>query len=231
MVLLVAGLAAAASACSAVVGSGNMITIDIPVADFSRVEVSNAFDVNVTIGEVPSLSLRIDENVEPHLDVGVSGDTLRIGLESGISFREVTLEADFTVPSLDWIEASGAVEMHLENQLTGDNLQIELSGASFLDGPVEVQSMTAAVSGASELVLTGRVGSLTVDASGASQLALLELAVDQMDVRLSGASNADVSVGGTLSANLSGASSLRYRGEPTITGVESLGASSISQIP
>lgn len=211
-VLELASLGLVLSACAVVVGSGDVITVDVPVGVFSRVDVSNSFHVTVDVGETPSLTLRIDENRQPHLDVGVNGDTLRIALKPSISLRDVTLEAALTVTSLSGINGSGASDIRIEDALSGDGLEVDLSGASFLSGPVAMQSIDATVSGASEVLLTGEVDVLTVDASGASQLALLELAIDQLDVELSGASSADVAVSGTLSANLSGASSLRYKG-------------------
>lgn len=230
-IALLTALGLGMSACAVVTGSGNVITVDVPVGEFSQIEVSNAFEVNVAIGEEPSLTLRIDENIEPHLDVGVDGDTLRIGLEPVVSIRAVVLEADLIVPSLERIEGSGAAEIRVEDQLSRSDLEVELSGASFLEATVELESMSATLSGASEIVMDGQVGRLTGDVSGASEMSMLDLAVDQLDVELSGASSAEVTVGDSLTARLSGASSLRYKGAPPITDIQSSGASSVSQIP
>jgi putative autotransporter adhesin-like protein len=90
--------------------------------------------------------------------------------------------------------------------------------------------MTADLSGASEVRPSGRVGSVAANASGASRLALEQLQVDALEVSLSGASNAEVSVRRTISASLSGASSLRYRGSPTLTKQETSGGSSITRM-
>jgi hypothetical protein len=49
-------------------------------------------------------------------------------------------------------------------------------------------------------------------------------------VSLSGASNADVAVRRTISASLSGGSSLRYRGSPTVTRQDVSGSSSITRV-
>jgi hypothetical protein len=83
------------------------------------------------------------------------------------------------------------------------------------------------VSGASRLELTGTAGALEVDGSGASNLALAGLAVDDLDLQLSGASRADVRTDGTITAQLSGASSLTYLGTPDFTRRDTSGASTI----
>lgn len=222
-------LAIVASGCTAVRGSGDVVTIEVPVDDFNRLAVSHSFDVNVSVGDEPSLTLRVDDNLESSLDVEVTDDTLRIGLQPRTSVSNATLEADVTVTSLDAVEGSGAVSIDL-GSLAGSTLELQLSGASDLNGAVDFDNVTGVLSGASNISLSGRVATLDVDASGASDLALLDLEVDGLIVSLSGASSAEVSVNDSIRASLSGASSLRYRGDPDVTTIDVSGASSIGRI-
>lgn len=222
-------LAILVSGCSVVRGSGDLITIEVPIDDFSRLAASHSFEVNVTVGDEPSLTLRVDDNLESSLDVGVTDDTLRIGLKPRTTASNATLEADVTVTSLDAIEGSGAVNVHL-GTLAGSTLDLQLSGASELDGAVDFESMTGEISGASNVSLSGRIATLDIEASGASDLSLLDLEVDEFIVSLSGASSAEASVNDSIQASLSGASSLRYRGDPDVTTLDVSGASSIGKI-
>lgn len=222
-------LAPVVTACTAVRGSGDVITIEVPIDDFTRLEVSHSFEVNVTVGDEPSLTLRVDDNIESSLDVGVTGDTLRIGLEPRTTVTNATLEADLTVTSLDAIEGSGAVDVHVAN-LGGSALELQLSGSSDVDGAVDFESMTSEISGASNLAVSGRIATLDLNASGASDLSLLDLERAVLVVSLSGASSAEVSVTDSIQASVSGASSLRYRGDPDVTNFDVSGASSIDQI-
>jgi hypothetical protein len=222
-------LAIVASGCTAVTGSGDVVTIEVPVDDFNRLAVSHSFDVNVSVGDEPSLTLRVDDNLESSLEVEVTNDTLRIGLQPRTSVSNATLEADVTVTSLDAVEGSGAVSIDL-GSLAGSTLELQLSGASDLNGAVDFDNVTGVLSGASNISLSGRVATLDVDASGASDLALLDLEVDGLIVSLSGASSAEVSVNDSIRASLSGASSLRYRGDPDVTTIDVSGASSIGRI-
>jgi hypothetical protein len=234
-VLLVAALsvvvAAASASCTGqrVRGSGKVVTKDVAVSSFTRLQVSWGFEVTAAVGQ-PSLKLRVDDNLDRYLDVGVEGDTLRIALKRVSSVSDATLQATVTAPSLAQIQGSGSSRVHLQNRLAADELRVELSGASRLDGPVDSKSATAAVSGASQVELSGRAASLNASASGASHLLLQQLQVDALDVSLSGASNAEVSVRRTISASLSGASSLRYRGSPTFTKQDLSGSSSVTRV-
>lgn len=225
-------LAAVSASCSRtrVRGSGNVITREAAVSTFSRLEVASGFEVSVSVGGQPSLSLRVDDNLQRHVEAGVSGETLRIGLERGTSVSDATLQAEITAPSLSQVQASGASRISFGDRLQGNDLRLELSGASRMDGGVDLGSMTTSLSGASELTLSGQLGRLSASASGASRFELLELQVDELEVSLSGASSAEVSVRRTISASLSGASSLRYRGAPTFIRQDTSGGSTITRV-
>lgn len=99
-------------------------------------EVASAFRVTVSLGGPPWLSLRVDDNnLERHVEAAVSGETLRIGLRRGTSVSDATLEARVTAPSLARVQGSGSSRTGLQDQLAGDDLRVELTGASHLDGP------------------------------------------------------------------------------------------------
>jgi len=70
--------------------------------------------------------------------------------------------------------------------------------------------------------------SLEVEASGASDVELAEFTVTNADFELSGASNGTIDLDGTLDADLSGSSHLRYTGEPTIGHIDISGSSTLS---
>jgi hypothetical protein len=189
--------------------------------------VSNAFVVNVSFGDQENVTLRVDDNLVGHLDVGVSAGTLHVGLESGTSVRDATLHADVTARTLSGIDISGASQVHLSDVLTGERVQVVLSGAGRLDGTAHVDLAKLELSGASNAKVSGSAGRLEVTESGASRLDAVDLDVSDLAIDLSGASTADVSVRGTISAGVSGASSLHYRGSPTFTRREVSGGSSI----
>ncbi|HEX5671698.1 MAG TPA: head GIN domain-containing protein [Acidimicrobiia bacterium] len=223
-------LALAASGCTRIVGTGEIDTTEIPVEGFTRLEVSSAFVVNVSFGDAPALTLSVDRAAEDHLIVGVVGDTLRIGLEPRTMLSNVTLEAEVVVPSLQAIAGAGASEIHVAD-LVSPTLQVELSGASTLDGTVDVDAAEVELSGASSLTVSGRAGQLSGEVSGASELSVPQLAINSLHVDLSGASSAEVNVAESLTADLSGASSLRYRGDPGVVNTDVSGASSVEKLP
>src|SRR6185295_12759165 len=81
----VAALCLGTAACggtstTSVTGSGSVVSRDIPVSSFSRLEVGRAFDVRVSVGAAETVTVHVDDNLVEELDVGVSGDTLHVDL-------------------------------------------------------------------------------------------------------------------------------------------------------
>jgi hypothetical protein len=210
-------------------GSGNVISIEQDVTDFDSLEVSQAFEVTITQGDTPSITIRIDDNFQPHLRVEQQGGKVSIGLdpELGFGFRDATLEAEITVPSLSSVQLNGASQATLVDFVVDGDISLEASGASRIVGDLEAGSLRLSLSGASSASLAGGAQDLTVDASGASTAELADFQVTDAAVVVSGASTAIVNASGTLDAEASGASHVGYQGSPTLRNVEVSGASSV----
>lgn len=210
-----------------VAGSGRLTSRLIALPGVTSIVSGADFVVRVTVGAAEQATVQMDDNLTDLVEATVSGSELRLGLKPGADVRNATLTAEVTVGSLDRLSATGASEVSLVSPVMGPALLLVVSGASRVTGPVGVDRVEAAVSGASTLALSGQVRDLQLSGVGASRLLLADLAVRDLDVVLSGASNATVAVSDTLAAQASGASALRYRGTPNITRQQTTGASSI----
>jgi Putative auto-transporter adhesin, head GIN domain len=208
-------------------GSGVLVTrrIQVPV-EIERVEIGDAFRSTIRVGAAaPSGEIAIDDNLLDRLRVEVDGDTLRIDLDGRV--RDATLRADIGLVRLRSLDISGASQVRVEGQVT-DDLTIDASGASRIEvGSVELDELFLDVSGASQVSIDGTAGHLRADVSGASRLAMFGLEADEAEVDVSGASDAELTVLGRLEARASGASSVRYRGEPDRVISDESGASSV----
>ncbi|MGH3885602.1 MAG: GIN domain-containing protein, partial [Pseudonocardiaceae bacterium] len=197
-----------------VAGSGRLISRVIALPGVTSVVAGADFVVRVMVGKPEQATVQMDDNLTDLVEATVSGGQLRLGLKPDANVRNAALTAEITVGSLDRLSAIGASQVTLVSPLMGPALQLVVSGASRVTGPVGVDRIDAAVSGASTLALSGQARDLHLSGVGASRLLLADLAVRDLDVVLSGASNATVAVSDTLAAQAAGASALRYRGTP-----------------
>jgi hypothetical protein len=222
-----------AAACGStertVTGSPNVVTTSIAVASFTGLEVGDDFEVEVSIGDREQLALRVNENLIADVDVSVSNGTLHLGVKPGLSLEKATLHADVTAVRLTDIQIGGAAHVHVADPIQGQQLRLGLSGAGGFEGMVTADQADAELSGSSQATLTGSLGTLTLTESGASQVDAADLDVGDLAIELSGASMASIAVTGTISAQLSGASTLEYLGNPRFTRKDVSGASTIKQ--
>lgn len=230
-----------------VTGSGNLKTESFNYRDFTRVNISSAFNIEVEKASFYSVVITMDDNMFKYLDIGQTGSTLRIGLKTASLFQPLTLKARITIPKLRNIELSGASKGIISGFSSNEELEIGLSGASSLDledissGDLEVVLSGASkvmgnirtanaefeLSGASYVQLNGSAADIFIDASGLSNVEFASLKVNNAEINLSGASNCIVNSNGRLNADLSGASKLEYLDAPVLGKINTSGASSI----
>jgi len=209
LVVLVALLAGCSRLRESVItGSGKIVTREETFTGFDQLDVSYGFKVDVRQAEDFSVVIRVDDNVEKHLEVAKKGSTLQIGLKPNLSLGNRTLEAEITMPELVGLELSGGCR----GTVTG----FESTRALALD-----------LSGGSHATLTGSAGDVTIDASGGSEADLSGFSVEDANVEASGGSEVTVNASGRLDADASGGSRIYYLGSPTLGTIEESGGSSV----
>jgi hypothetical protein len=230
-------------------GSGTVETKQYEFSDFTRVDISNAFEFEIVQSSSYSVNITADNNLFKDIQVSKEGETLKVGL-SKVSLRwPLTLKVAITMPQLRNLDISGAAQGTLNNFSSTRKLGIEVSGASSLElfeisasdvifevsgaskanGDMKADNADFDISGASLIQLEGSAKEITVDASGASHVKLAGFTVDNADITLSGASNATINLEGKLDADLSGASKLEYIGKPTMGDIKKSDASTIAE--
>jgi hypothetical protein len=139
------------------------------------------------------------------------------------------MKAYVSYQTLNAIGASGGSDVNVEGTITSNNLTINISGGSDFKGKVAVQSLKIDQSGGSDVDVSGTANTVKVDASGGSDFNGYDLATETCDVEASGGSDVEITVNKELTARLSGASDLSYKGNGSVKDVNTSGASRISK--
>ena len=209
-------------------GSGTPLTEEFDFSDFNRVEAGPAYRIEIVQSDSYSVSVTVDDNLIDYVDVFKSGDRLKIGLKPG-DRRFTILEAKITMPDLYAVELNAATHCTVSGFSFTHKFAADLSSACTLDGDITTGDADLVVSAASTLYLQGAGGDLIIEASAASTVDLADFTVNNADVNLSGASTAVVHPDGRLDAEVSGASTLMYTGEPTLGDLEVSGSSKVQR--
>jgi hypothetical protein len=195
------------------------------VVDFDRLEMGDAFHIEVE--QASSFSIRAEgdyRNVQD-LEVFKSGTTLIIRYDENSNRRHETTII-ITMPELKGVNFSGASFSTISGFESDGDLDFILSGASISQLDAGYGQINLTVSGASDLVLRGLGDEMQADISGASSVSAFDYPVREAHLNVTGASHGKVTVSDELKAIASGASSVFYRGTPAVTSSVS-GASTV----
>jgi hypothetical protein len=211
------------------IGSGNLETEEYAFANFTRVEISSAFVFEIGYSDSYSINVTADDNLIDYVQVSQDGETLKIRLGAAPSFRLVTLRASVTMPRLNGLTVSGASRGTVSDFTPTEGLNITVSGASRVEGDFTAGDIGFDVSGASTVRLEGSADDMVAVVSGASTFNLGDFTVNNADVNVSGASTGTINLDGRLDANVSGASTLLYIGDPVMGTINVSGASTLRE--
>lgn len=182
---------------------------------FDRLDMGSAFDITVQSGPVSSIVAEGDRRNLDDLNVYVRNGTLFAKYRTNRN-RQHQTSFSITMPTVRGVAFSGASQSRITGFTNLSELAIELSGASKSEFAGDAARTTTDLSGASTLQLNGRGTVLSAELSGASTLQAFPYPVGEAGINASGASKAAVSVSNALVADASGASTIRYRGAPTV---------------
>ena len=235
--------------------AGETETRQYNFSDFTSVDIGSAFSYEIIQSDTYRISITASNNLFDDIKVTKEGKTLIISME----FPEVPWtvkinthpgpKAVIAMPQLDTLGSSGATRGTVTGFSSSGDLNVTASGASTVElvrisaadavfevseasevtGDIKAGNMELELSGASTVLLKGSTGSISADASGASHLKLVDLKSENASITLSGASNGVTNLDGRLDAELSGASTLEYIGEPILGIMDISGASKLKR--
>ncbi|MFP4377980.1 MAG: head GIN domain-containing protein [Spirochaetales bacterium] len=237
--VLVLGIVLVASATSAFAGgvvesvstrgSGELVSREFDFDDFTDVEVGYNFEVTVRQSDSYRVAVTTDDNIMELLRIEQRGREVEFELQRGVNINPTTVEIEILMPELRSISLSGSSEGSVTMELDGGSFDADLSGSSELRGRLAAERVFLSLSGSSTVDLQGGADELEVDASGSSEVELYDFPVTRADASLSGASDLFVTVSEELSVDASGASTVRYRGNPGRVEADTSGGSSVRE--
>ncbi len=191
---------------SGIKGDGNLTEEEREIENFTKIDVSGNFDVEIYAGEKLSLKINADQNLLKYIKTKVKRNTLYIYSKENIRPRE-DLEVIVSVPQLEEIECSGMNDIYARGIET-EFFRIDLSGA----GNIEIE---------------GIAERLKVDISGAADLSAKNFIVEDVSIDVSGAANAEIYAKNSVDADVSGAGNIELYGDAEDVNMDVSGAGSL----
>lgn len=219
------------SACkfSCIKGSGHTATDTRKVEKFTRIEIEGGYKVNLKQDSSMAVTINADDNLLKYIKTSVSGGTLHI--ESKKSFCNAgELSVDIGIGKLEQLKISGAADVSAAGKLNVQDLKLELKGANKVDLDVNAANLVTEGSGSTELHLAGQASSHKIDFSGSGKLYAFDFVVGNYRIETSGATECEINVLHELSIDSRGATSIKYKGSPSVIHNDKSGASSVEKV-
>jgi hypothetical protein len=224
--VVISGLSSCKFNC--VHGSGKQASETRKVGDFNKLSISGAFKIILKQDSSNTLKITTDDNLLKYIKTEVTGSRLKIYTKKNIcNYGEMTVIVG--VKDLEEVKGSGAVEVESDGKIKTGDLRFKLSGGTKITLDLNAANVNASGSGATEFNLKGQATSLNVDLSGSGKVHALDFVVDNCVISSSGVGESEVNVLKTLAIHSSGASNVKYKGNPSITDDKS-GASSVEKV-
>lgn len=229
--ILLSGMVMPISSCktSCTKGSGHVVSEKRKAADFTKLDVSGAYDVKLVQDSSLTISITADDNLLKQITTEVSGGKLKIKNNNNMC-PSGQMEITIGVRNLDEIDQSGAVNFSTQGKLVTKDLSLNLSGASKLDMDLDAANVNTTGSGAIEVNLKGQATTHTMNISGGAKMHAFDFVVGNYDIETSGAGDFEINVLHELTVNSSGASDIKYKGNPTTINNKKSGVSTITKV-
>lgn len=200
------------------------------------VAASGSFNVELIRSDRTYAVVEVNAEYEDILLFELDGrGVVTVGFKTNAPLRydnNVVCRARIYLPHPEFIHGSGAASIVCSGGFESNALQIELNGilngASRADIREFSGNLFCDISGASRIRMAGNAGIADIKASGASNFDGQQLS--SRDCRIEASSASKVNTGtvlGDLTANGNSASSITYKGDPTIRSITISSASSI----
>jgi phage shock protein PspC (stress-responsive transcriptional regulator) len=191
--------------------------------DFNALDLSGIMNVRIQQGGEFAVDMGRDNRLKERYDVYLDGETLVISYDDKRKFfwnnkfwgDDDEIQIKITMPSLQEMSVTGAGKVTF-NGFEENDLEVNLTGAVMADGDINAHNINIDITGASFLDLKGRGDFMDASLTGASGLRAYGYEVDRGVVEAHGASTAKVNVTSSLEITSSFASNVSYRGSPEI---------------
>ncbi len=224
---LLAAVPAAARDWSGVEGDGKATTERREVGPFDRIELATSSDVAVRVGGAPSVTVRVDGNLQAHLRTEVRNGTLVIRSDEDLHPRAQS-RVEVTVPALRKFALAGSGEVAIDGGSGPIHLSLEGSGDLRWKG--EASELRTSIEGSGDVRLEGTAEALKIEVEGSGDVHAAGLRAKDVSASVEGSGDVDVTVdGGTLAASVSGSGDVHWRGQAKVERVTVSGSGDVSR--
>lgn len=193
MILVLISIITTMTACK--VQNGKVITQERKTIPYSKIQVSDGWDLILSQGDEYSIKIRANENLLDGLKTEVIDDVLIISSSTrAIKSKGIRKKVYLTFIEVDQITANKDSDISAETTIRSDTLNIELNDDSDLDNvKFEGGKLIARLTGSSKMNMSFTdIKHIDTKVEGSSKISLTEITTDTFKLILSSDSEANL---------------------------------------
>jgi hypothetical protein len=213
-------------------GNGNIQSEKRLVAEFTGVENTTSFDVDVTADSVFLVEVTADENILPLIKTSVRGNDLIIDTDYDQCINHWnSVSINIHMPSLEYIESNGSGNMDVYDFDCGD-LEVQNSGSGDVDltSIYVVRKIKISVSGSGDVSISGKAREGDYHLSGSGDISAEDMLLDNCYAVNSGSGDIKCFAYLLLNAQLNGSGDILYYTVPEELIQDDIGSGDIKRI-
>lgn len=195
-------------------GDGNIVSQELDLDDFSKIDLKIAGDVYVTQGDSQKVVVEAPQNVIHELDLDVRSERWEIEFDDCVKDYEIKIY--ITIPEIKELRISGSGMIYGENDFNIGNLVLRVSGSGDIDIVANMEDLDAKISGSGKMKLEGEADKLELKISGSGDYRAFDLIAEDVDVEVSGSGDCEVTANDELDVEIRGSGDVYYKGEPEV---------------
>lgn len=199
----------------AIKGSGNVIIEERALSEFDRIVVEGSMDLIIRQDDEQLLEVEADDNILPIISTSVRGGELKIKSTRSYRSRE-DVKVYITVADLEELKIRGSGDVYGESVITGDRLNLEISGSGNMDMEVYYDHLFSEINGSGNFSLQGEASDQEVRINGSGDYHAADLLSAEANVNISGSGNSFINVSDFLRAEIQGSGDIIYYGNPEV---------------
>lgn len=184
---------------------------------FSGLKVSSEINIYLVQSDSNQVTVSPEDFQVENLKLEIKDGLLKISTKGSTNKAKLYVYS----PEFNFIEASGTSNISTSDQISGYQIKIHSSGASDIKADLNYKIVEIKASGASDTKLAGKADTMYIDISGACDIKAFSLQNLYANVKASGACDVQLNTDSSLTANLSGASSIKFEKEPAHKNINS----------
>jgi hypothetical protein len=200
------------------------------VSGFTSIGSGGPFDVHVKINGTESLKIKASPDAIKEIETRVENGRLEIKFKHrGNDENYGRIDVYVTAKSLSGLANAGSGSMKVDGMVSGEKVNISLSGSGSISSSVKAGDFHAAISGSGSIDLNGSANETKLSISGSGNMNGKGFKTATAHVSIAGSGSAHFGADKSVSASIVGSGNVVYSGNATIADSRTVGSGRVSK--